>query len=323
VFLAKIRWTAVRFAPLTLLESILSSQAILVDQWMLDPESGCLLRRDRPSVSPFRVAMRTSAAVDRVTQSAVRAYGLACVEFEPDSGLWCVARYLDFAAEARWADRVKGCFRLLADSGFGARRSSGWGQAEEPGFQQGTWPNLLMPKLARISSNGDQNGTAGEPSFYWLLSLYSPAPRDAIDWSGGDYRLTTRGGRVDSAARAGAQKKAVQMIVEGSVLAAREEPIGAAIDVSLDGFVHPVYRGGFAVALELPRAGEPDIAPVEIPSDEEALEPRPCAEESPPTPLEDPSGVDESPEVFGEPESADRVEAPQTPIDDRDSSDEL
>ena len=114
------------------------------------------------------------------------------------------------------------------------------------------------------------------------------------------------------------------MIVEGSVLATRDEPIGAAVDVSLDGFAHPVYRGGFAVAVQLPRAGAPDIAPVEIPSDEEAVEPRPCDEGSPPTPpVEEPTGVDESPKASAEPESAERIEAPQTPIHDTDSTDEL
>jgi CRISPR type III-A-associated RAMP protein Csm4 len=315
VFLSKIRWSAARFVPLSLIESILGGEAILADQWMLDADSGCLLRRDRPSVSPFRVVVRGSAAVDRLTQSAIHVHSLACVEFEPDSGLWCVVRYSDSAAEARWTDRVKACFRLLADSGFGARRSSGWGQAEAPIFQHGAWPHLLAQKLARTSINGSQNGSGGEPPLYWLLSLYSPASTDTIDWGGGDYRLATRGGHVESAAQPGARKKAVQMIIEGSVLAAGEEPIGAAVDVSPDGFAHPVYRGGFAVALQLPVAGAPDIAPVEIPSDEEALEPRPC--ESP--------GVEEPRGGPDEAQTDEAVERPQIPLqgENSDSGDEL
>src|SRR5947208_12284600 len=70
VFLSKIRWQAARFVPLALVESLLTGQSILADQWLPDVESGCLLRRDRPSSSPFRTRMRSHAAVDRVSASA-------------------------------------------------------------------------------------------------------------------------------------------------------------------------------------------------------------------------------------------------------------
>ncbi len=334
VFLSKIRWNAARFAPLSLIESLLSGQAILADQWTLDAESGCVLRRDRPSVSPFRVAVRSSAAVDRVAQSGTHVHSLACVEFEPSSGLWCVARYSDAAAESTWGDRLRACFRLLSDSGFGGRRSSGWGQAEVPEFQQGAWPNLLVPKLARIPRNGNRNGAADESPLYWILSLYSPAPADTVDWSGGDYRVTTRAGRVDSRAGSGAPKKVAQMIVEGSVLATRDEPVGTAVDVMPDGFAHPVYRSGFAVALQLPAIGPPDAGPVEIPSDEEALEPRPCEggritpsieeaglEEASDT--EEVPGIQEPAAVPQELDSAESVESARTPVESEESSDEL
>jgi CRISPR type III-A-associated RAMP protein Csm4 len=323
VFLSKIRWNAARFVPLTLLESILSGQAILGEQWILDPESGCLLRRDRPSVSPFRVVVRGGAAVDRVTHSAVRVHSSACTEFEADSGLWCAVRYSDSEAEASWADRVRACFRLLADSGFGARRTSGWGQAEAPAFQEGTWPNLLIPKLARLLGNGIQNGSSGESRLYWLLSLFSPASNDAVEWDSGDYRLIRRRGRVESAAAWGAQKKAVQMIVEGSVLVTRDEPIGTAVDVSADGFAHPVYRSGFAIAVPLPAPGAPDVGTVEIPSDKEAPEPRPCDEAAVATLDEESARTAETPAVSTEPESTPRDELPQTPMQGPDSRDEL
>lgn len=294
-YLSKRRWAAARFVPLSVIESILTGQAILADQWMPDAESGCLLRRDRPSLTPFRKMVRGSAAVDRTAQSAVHVHSLACVEFEPDSGLWCLARYSDAAAELAWAERVKACFRLLADSGFGGRRSSGWGHAEAPKFEQGAWPNLLFPKLARLPRNGNRNGNGEEAPLYWLLSLYSPAITDTVNWSGGDYRLDIRGGRVDSAARPGVRKKAVRMIVEGSVLATRDEPVGAAVDVAPDGFPHAVYRSGFAVALQLPAAGPPDTAPVEIPPDEEALESAPCEERAVASIVEESSAIEQAP----------------------------
>jgi CRISPR type III-A-associated RAMP protein Csm4 len=309
VFLTKVRWKAARFVPVTVIESILTGATILADQWIADPESGCLLRRDRPNVSPFRVVVRSTAAVDRLTHSSVHANSCACAEFESGSGLWTVARFTDGQAESNWNDRLKGAFRLLADTGFGARRTSGWGQAEAPQFQQGTWPTLLMPKLGRGSKNGsgpaNQNG---EASLYWLLSLYSPSFAEKIDWAAGAYEPTVRGGRIQSNFGSGVEKKPVRMIAEGSVLAARSEPIGAAVDVAPDGFAHPVYRSGLALALKLPALDELTLeGPVELPPGEE-FEQRPCPgpveslldgdvsrEEEPTT--EEQAGLEEAPSV--------------------------
>jgi CRISPR type III-A-associated RAMP protein Csm4 len=87
---------------------------------------------------------------------------------------------------------------------------------------------------------------------HWLLSLFTPAPDDAIDWRRGNYTVVARGGRVDSPAGAGELKKQIQMIAEGSVLYAPTGPCGAAADVAPDGFAHPVFRSGFAVTMPLP-----------------------------------------------------------------------
>jgi CRISPR type III-A-associated RAMP protein Csm4 len=258
VFLSKIRWAAAGYVPLSVTESLLLSQPVLADQWIVDGESGCLLRRDRPSTSPFRYSTRTSAAVDRVSETSGPARTAACLEFETGAGLWGVARFTDEAAEATWGERVRGAFRLLADTGFGGHRSSGWGQAAAPEFESGNWPKLLLPKLAGGSRNGSDPGFDGEqPSFFWFLSLYSPASNDSVDWSSGDYRLTSRTGRVDSGESSGAAKKAVRMVAEGSVLSARNEPVGVAVDVAPENFSHPVYRAGFALSCKLPNAEVP------------------------------------------------------------------
>ena len=251
IFLSKLRWNAVRFIPLALIESILMGQPILADQWLPDPESGCLLRRDRPSISPFRNSTRFTAPVDRLSGLSQSASSLACIEFEPSSGLWAVVRFRDAEAESAWADRIAGGFRLLADSGFGARRTCGWGHAQTPEIQRGAWPDLLFPKAApAIASNGNQAGSGA--GLYWLLSLYSPAPADAVDWSSGNYQLTIRGGRVDNAAAAVSEKKVVRMITEGSVIAALSEPAGAFVNVAPDHFSRPIRRSGLALAVALP-----------------------------------------------------------------------
>ena len=290
VFLAKIRWKTARFVPLTLIDSLVTGGSVLADQWLPDVESGCLLRRDRPNISPFRVTLRRSAVVDRVTGLAPAVSGVAALEFEPGAGLWTVVRYKDRASQANWNERLEAAFRLLADSGFGGRRTSGWGHSEQPGFQRGAWPNLLLPKMSRAEANGagTANGAAAEHSRYWLLSLYSPSPDDRVDWSGGEYEVMTRAGWVESLAAGGQEKKSVRMIAEGSVLLAAADPVGTALDVAPEGSEHPVYRSGIAVALRLPMAGEQTQSEIELelksaeePATEEAIVERPCAADEP------------------------------------------
>ena len=253
VFQSKVRWRAARFVPVNLIETLLLSQRIVVEQWIADAESGCLLRRDRPQSSPFRTVIRTQAAVDRLT-GAVESHSLACVEFEPGSGLWTAAGFADDAARDRWREPLKAAFRLLSDTGFGGRRSSGWGQAAPPEFEQGGWPALVFPKLSRSMTNGSSAGheQAGENPHHWLLSLFSPGPEDSIDWSGGHYALVTRGGRVENGSGHGAEKKMARFVEEGSVLASSSAPLGTAVNVAPNGFEHPVYRAGMALSIRLP-----------------------------------------------------------------------
>ncbi len=90
---------------------------------------------------------------------------------------------------------------------------------------------------------------------YWILSLYHPNTGDAVNWEKGFYAVTMRGGRVESAARSGDEKKLVRMVCEGSVIVADNRPTGAAANVAPDGFPHPVYRYGRPVSLPVPLGG--------------------------------------------------------------------
>ena len=128
---------------------------------------------------------------------------------------------------------MKAAIRVLADSGFGGERGRGWGRTAAPSFTDGEFPNLILPDLppTEAASNGQ----------HWLLSLYSPAESDPIDWSRGNYATVERGGWVESS---GTPKKRVRMVEEGSVLAASASPAGRAPDVAPDGFEHPVFRAG-------------------------------------------------------------------------------
>ncbi len=114
--------------------------------------------------------------------------------------------------------------------------------AEEPAEEE---PVLeALPEEAAIFEAG--------PKPHWLLSLFAPAERDAVDWSRGNYWLVERGGRIDSPAGSGELKKTLRMVGEGSVIYAPAAPCGAAPDVAPGGFPHPVFRAGFAVSVPLP-----------------------------------------------------------------------
>ena len=114
---------------------------------------------------------------------------------------------------------------------------------------------LPLASAIRHPASGIQPPASGIPSPavpVWLLSLFTPAPADAVDWRRGNYTVLARGGRVDSPAGSGELKKQLQMVVEGSVLYAEGDPHGAAPDVAPEGFAHPVFRAGFALAIPLP-----------------------------------------------------------------------
>ncbi len=97
---------------------------------------------------------------------------------------------------------------------------------------------------------------AAPGSSHWLLSLFSPAASDAVDWRRGNYTILARGGRIDSPVASGDLKKQLNMVAEGSVLSSPSAPCGAAPNVAPDGFAHPVFRAGFAVAIPLPTHSE-------------------------------------------------------------------
>ncbi len=203
-------------------------------KWMVDGATECLLPAG--TAAPFTVSIRSAAAVDRLTGN-VEPHRTACLEFAAGAGWWGLLE-IRASESDQWEARVKSALRLLADSGFGGERSLGWGRAAEPEFAD-------APSLFPAAQFPASDATA-----LWLLSLYSPHADDAIDWSGGSYSAIARGGWTDSRAGA-ARKKHVRMIEEGSVLAASSLK-GRAVNVAPDGFPHPAYRAGFALAVGLP-----------------------------------------------------------------------
>lgn len=247
----KVRWKAARFVPVSLARSLIEEKPVEEERWIVDAPSGCLLpieRRTAPT-GPFRVALRTTAAVDRVSGVSGSPHTVACLEFAERAGLWCLAAFAGEEARERWSGAVQSALRLLADSGLGGERSRGWGRSETPLFEEGRIDELLYRPAA--SGEAGEESEAGERA-WWLLSLFSPSPSDQIAWDRGRYSILVRGGRVEGATRWGEEKKALRMVAEGSVLLASGPLQGAAPDVAPDGFPHPVYRAGFALAVPVP-----------------------------------------------------------------------
>jgi CRISPR type III-A-associated RAMP protein Csm4 len=270
---SKVRWKGARFAPLTLVQSMLRGKPVSEEGWAVDGASEALITMG--TQGPFRVTVRSSAAVDR-GGAGVEPHSSACLEFAPHAGLWATAVFADDAAHDKWKGNVTAALRLLADSGFGGERSRGWGRADIEFSDK----SPLAP--VRVESSPD--------TAWWLLSLYHPSPTDPVDWKRGNYAITTRTGRAEGGDGSGDHKRATRMITEGSVLVAASEPKGSVTDVAPDGFPHPVYRAGYALAIpipmrtpvarelpkalaeELPREIALEAPPEEAPAVEEELE---------------------------------------------------
>ncbi len=232
----RVHYAGARFIPLSLVESIFAGKPLQDDRWTVDGMSECLVPNAKSG--PFRMTLRSSAAVDRIS-GAAEPHRTACLEFVPKAGLWFAVSFADEITRSQWIDPVRAAIRLLADSGFGGERSRGWGRAHNPEFREGKLPHLIY------------KGTALGAQAQWLLSLVSPAESDVVDWEQGSYSTAVRGGRVDSLAGSGAPKKLLTMIEEGSVLHAATLQ-GSAPDVAPDGFSHPVFHAGWAFSILVP-----------------------------------------------------------------------
>lgn len=254
---SKVRWKGARFIPLGLIAPLLAGNPIEEDLWDVDGESQCLVPAGR--LGPLRLGMRAGAAVDRLAGN-IEPHEVACIEFLPGAGLWTVISFADNEQKEKWDGRLRAALGLLADSGFGGERGRGWGRAQTPEFIEGSLPQMILPAapVEPVATPDAEAPAAAGPvpaessTAYWLLSLFSPAASDSVDWNRGSYSVLTRSGRVESPVRSGDLKKSLNMISEGSVLLAESPVSGTAPDVAPEGFVHPVYRAGFALAIPIP-----------------------------------------------------------------------
>ena len=234
---ARVRWKGARLLPISLVQSLLRGETLDEEKWAVDPISECLLpiEKNYTGIGPFRIALRSAAAVDRLNNGNVEVHRTACLEFADQCGLWCAAAFADDAAKSRWTPVLRSAFRFLADEGIGGERSRGWGRAKPPRFEDFTLSTLFFP------------GEGVTDPVFWMLSLYNPAEDDGIDWSVGNYSVVPRGHFSDP-------RRQVRFLEEGSVARALRIPTGQTHDLAGADSPHPIYRSGLAVAIPIPSA---------------------------------------------------------------------
>jgi CRISPR type III-A-associated RAMP protein Csm4 len=242
----RLRLSPAQLIPASLVGALISGVAIQESQWEVHGESRCLVRSGRKAPGPFRYALRSNVAVDRVEEGNVSLHRTACVEFGPNAGMWCLIQFSTAEDAEVWSKRVEAAFRLLGDTGIGGERHRGWGHFTIDRKREGTAAELLFGQNTQNSS--------GQVPYWWLLSLFRPGDSDQIDWTRGDYTHIDRSGRIESPSGQGGLKKQSRMVGEGSILVAGQPPVGSACDVAPEGFPHPVYRSGLALALPLWKA---------------------------------------------------------------------
>jgi CRISPR type III-A-associated RAMP protein Csm4 len=313
----RVRWASASFVPMSVVESLLAGKTPDEDNWVVDGASGCLVQAGGRlrGAGPFRVELRPAAAVDRL-HAGVISHETACLEFADDAGMWGLVEFDGEEVRERWGHKVRSALRLLADSGIGGERSRGWGRSAMPSIRDGKVADLIFRN--RGGKNNGQTEIAPESeNAHWLLSLFSPAPDGPVDWRSGNYCMVSRSGRIESPVSSGDLKKELRMVAEGSILVSAAPPKGILRDVAPDGFPHPVYRCGYALAVPIrwgkavppppppppPPAPIEEVVPEELPPVSEPPEPEIPVEEPPePGPAPAPEGPNEP--NIEEPESS-------------------
>ena len=180
-------------------------------------------------------------AVDRSSSSSAY-YEVGRVAYAPAAGMALLVRFSDENARSGFEQLLN----LLAESGLGGRRSSGYGA-------------FRWVRERDLSLDLGQSGSRA-----LLLSRYIPEPDEfpALRSERAAYQLVRVGGWFYSPGQPTQRRKRVMMVAEGALLDLGAAPVrGKVVDVRPDAVAgsptvsHPVYRSGLALTLPLPDQG--------------------------------------------------------------------
>ena len=149
------------------------------------------------------------------------------IQFNTDCGLWFAARFDTHETQ----QKIETLLRALGDTGIGGERNAGYGM-----FTFSTENTIDLP-----------TAETGNP-FVTLSPVCPKSPQQLSELLKGKvaYAVNPITGWTSTTGTA-MQRKQVNMFTEGSVLyTGEEQPIGRLIDLSPNGYAHPVYRYGYA-----------------------------------------------------------------------------
>lgn len=151
--------------------------------------------------------------------------------FHDGCGLFFIVRFLREGI----AENFLTVLRFMGDEGIGGDRTAGNGAFNPETIE--AVPDFCQPKAS--------------DRFVTLSPLFpKPEETPTLFDDGCNYRLTVRSGWVGGALPSSVRRKTVRMVVEGSVLCGSAEKIwGMMADVTPEGFVHAVYRWGYAFPI--------------------------------------------------------------------------
>ncbi len=192
-------------------------------------------RREGEGLTLWQVTKRPRVTVGR-TDNRSNLFHVGAVHYREGAGLWFGVLWRH--DDAFWAARFQGLLEDLGESGLGAERSVGYGQA------------ALKPL-------GDLELPDPRADGPWtLLSRYWPRADEmpALQKERAAYELVRVGGWVDGV---GQRRRVLHMVAEGAVLGSLRHPgpYGAVADVrprypaDPDPLGHAVYRYGYALAV--------------------------------------------------------------------------
>ena len=205
----------------------------------LPEEAAKLPAQVREGENIWKIERRSQVAIGRAVQNS-QLYHTGRTVFHEDCGLWFGIRWLHPSADLRAL--IQMTFQELGDAGLGGERSRGYGtcQIEAKG-------SLELPE-------------ATSETLWITLSRYLPqdqAEAHALLHEHAAFALETVRGWVTSPDNAAQRRRAVNMLVEGSVLGPlpTQHP-GQMVDVQPDyngtrPLTHPVWRNGLALSVGL------------------------------------------------------------------------
>ena len=144
------------------------------------------------------------------------------VQFNQNCGLWFAARFDSDDTQ----QKIETLLRVLGDTGIGGERNAGYGLFD------------FKPKTVEMPTTeaGDQ--------FITLSPISPKSPQQLEQLLTGEVAYHLNFVNKDGTAT---HRKQVNMFAEGSVLnTSNEQPIGRLVDLSPNGYAHPVYRYGYA-----------------------------------------------------------------------------